>query len=68
MKSIIRYSTLSIIGISLAITSCNLLDTQPISEIPESQMWQNERDVELRSQSTTPTGRSCGKPSCMKLR
>lgn len=45
MKSIIRYSTLSIIGISLAMTSCNLLDTQPISEIPESQMWQNERDV-----------------------
>ena len=45
MKSIIRYSTLSLIGISLAVSSCNILDSNPISEIPENQMWQNERDV-----------------------
>ncbi len=33
------------LGASAAATSCNIINCDPISEIPAGRMWQNERDV-----------------------
>ncbi|MBO7602843.1 MAG: RagB/SusD family nutrient uptake outer membrane protein [Bacteroidales bacterium] len=45
MRNIIKSSIICLLGASLLANSCNLLNVDPISEIPESQMWQNQRDV-----------------------
>lgn len=45
MRNIIKSSIMCLLGVSLMATSCKLLDVDPISEIPASQMWQNQRDV-----------------------
>ena len=35
----------AVAGSVLLVSSCKLLSVDPISEIPQSQMWQNQRDV-----------------------
>ncbi|MBP5567582.1 MAG: RagB/SusD family nutrient uptake outer membrane protein [Bacteroidales bacterium] len=45
MKNTVKYSIICLLGASLLASSCNFLNVDPISEIPESQMWQNQRDV-----------------------
>ena len=45
MRNIIKSSIICLLGASLLANSCKLLNVDPISEIPASQMWQNQRDV-----------------------
>ncbi len=43
MKRLIHILLTGLLG--LAATACHFLDEDPISEIPQSEMWQNQRDV-----------------------
>lgn len=45
MRNSIKSLIILLTGASLCATSCNLLKSDPISEIPAANMWQNERDV-----------------------
>lgn len=45
MRNHIKSFIVCILGASLFANSCSLLNVDPISEIPASQMWQNQRDV-----------------------
>lgn len=45
MKKYIKSSFVCVLGALMMASSCNLLDVDPVSEIPASQMWQNQRDV-----------------------
>lgn len=43
MKKYIQIALAGLLG--LAVTGCDYLNVDPTSEIPQSQMWQNQRDV-----------------------
>ena len=43
MKKYIKIALAGLLG--LAVTGCDYLNVDPTSEIPQSQMWQNQRDV-----------------------
>ena len=45
MKQYTHSLIVCLLGALLMAPSCNLLNVDPISEIPASQMWQNQRDV-----------------------
>ena len=45
MKTTIHSLLICMLGAALAAPSCRMLDVEPVSEIPQSQMWQNQRDV-----------------------
>ena len=45
MKRSFHKIVAAVAGSVLLAASCSLLDVDPISEIPQSQMWQNQRDV-----------------------
>ena len=45
MKTTIHSLLICMLGAALAAPSCRMLDAEPVSEIPQSQMWQNQRDV-----------------------
>jgi len=45
MRNNIKSSIVCLLGVALLAGSCNYLNVDPISEIPKSQMWQNQRDV-----------------------
>ena len=45
MKMSLYKTIAAVAGSVLLVSSCKLLSVDPISEIPESQMWQNQRDV-----------------------
>lgn len=45
MKTTIHSLLVCLLGAALAAPSCKMLDAEPVSEIPQSEMWQNQRDV-----------------------
>ena len=45
MKQYIKSSFACLAGALVMASSCNLLNVEPVSEIPAGHMWQNQRDV-----------------------
>lgn len=45
MRNYIKTTIICLLGASVIAASCDILKVDPISEIPQSQMWQNQRDV-----------------------